>query len=86
MTAEDKITVWGTGEEKRDLLYVDDLMDFVESALQNQTSNYELYNVGYGSAISIKDLVSKIIDISNKQLEVEHDLSKPPGDRDWETL
>jgi nucleoside-diphosphate-sugar epimerase len=77
LTADDKITVWGTGEEKRDLLYVEDLMDFIESALQNQTSSYELYNVGYGSAISIKNLVSKIIDISGRELKVEHDLSKP---------
>lgn len=77
LTAEDKVTVWGTGEEKRDLLYVNDLLDFIESVLQNQKSSYELYNVGYGSAISIKDLVSKIIDVSGKQLELEYDLSKP---------
>lgn len=77
MKADDKITVWGTGEEKRDLLYIDDLVNFVEAALLYQESDFELYNVGYGSAISIKNLVDKIIDASGKKINIEHDLQKP---------
>jgi GDP-L-fucose synthase len=78
MTAKDnKITVWGTGEEERDLLYVDDLVEFVESALMKQKDTYELYNVGYGSSISVKELVKKIIDFSKKDLEIRNDLSQP---------
>ena len=72
-----KISVWGTGEEERDLLYIDDLNNFVECALENQISPYALYNCGYGSSISIKSLVNKIISISGKDLLVEHDLSQP---------
>lgn len=72
-----KITMWGSGEEERDLLYVSDLAKFVELALSKQKSNFELYNVGYGRSIAIKDLVQKIIDISDKQLVIEYDLSKP---------
>ena len=77
MTAEDSITVWGTGEEKRDLLHVSDLLDFVECALNNQGSAYELFNVGYGSAVSIRQLVSMIISESGKNIAVDHDLTKP---------
>ncbi len=79
MTAEKngKIIVWGTGEEKRDLLYVEDLVRCVELAISRQKNPFELYNAGYGSSISIKDLVYKIIDCSDKQLSIEHDLSKP---------
>lgn len=72
-----KIHVWGTGEEERDLLYVDDLTKFVESSIINQSKPYELYNCGYGTAISIKELVNKIIEASEKPLEVVHDLSQP---------
>ena len=43
-----KVNVWGTGEEKRDLLYVEDLVDFIDTALNNQSSPYELFNVGLG--------------------------------------
>ncbi len=77
MTAKDKITVWGTGDEERDLLYIDDLVNFVELALANQPAKYSLYNCGYGEAISIKDLVHKIVAASGKSLKIEHDLTQP---------
>lgn len=79
MTAEDrgKITVWGTGEEERDLLYVSDLVDFVQLAIDKQESKFELYNVGYGKSISIKCLVEKVLVCSGKDIKIEYDLSKP---------
>src|SRR3990167_3809728 len=77
MTAKDKISVWGTGEEERDLLYVDDLVRFVELAIAKQPEKYRLYNCGYGQAISIKALVSKIVTHSGKALSIAHDLSQP---------
>ena len=77
MTAKDKIVVWGTGEEKRDLLHIHDLCRFVEAAILKQKTNYELYNVGLGEAVAIRDLVQKIIDASGKDLAVENDLTMP---------
>lgn len=77
MTARDKITVWGTGEEERDLLHVDDLVRFVELAIEKQPEKYRLYNCGLGEAITIKSLVHKIVNASGKQLAIEHDLSQP---------
>jgi nucleoside-diphosphate-sugar epimerase len=77
MSSEEKIVVWGTGEEKRDLLYVDDLVDFVLLAIKNQEDKYNLLNCGYGSAVAIKDLVAKIVRASDKELRIEHDLAKP---------
>ena len=78
MTSEDgKVNVWGTGEEKRDLLYVGDLVDFIDTSLNKQTTPYELFNVGLGEGIKIKDLVSKIIQHSGRDLKIVHDLSKP---------
>ena len=79
MTAEAgaKIVVWGTGEEERDLLYITDLVGFVKLAIEKQESKFELYNVGYGSSISVSNLVKKIIACSEKDIEIEYDLSKP---------
>ena len=77
MTANEKIVVWGTGEEKRDLLHVEDLVRFVEFSLSKQTTPYELLNCGLGKAISIRKLVEMMVKISGKSLEIEHDLSKP---------
>ena len=78
MTNEDgKIVVWGTGQEERDLLYVSDLLDFVELALDKQENKFELFNVGSANSISIADLVKKIIKASGKDLKIEYDQSKP---------
>jgi len=73
----DRITVWGSGEEERDLLYVSDLVDFVELAIDKQQSKFGVYNVGTASSISINDLVEKIIISAGKKLKIDHDLSKP---------
>jgi len=78
MTSTDgKINVWGTGEEARDLLYVEDLVKFVDCAIEKQENSYELFNVGVGKAVQVKDVVNKIITHSGKNLEIVHDLSKP---------
>lgn len=72
-----KIVVWGNGEEERDLLYISDLVKFVEKAINRQKLKFGLYNIGYGSSISIRDLVKKIIKCSGKDIKIEYDLSKP---------
>lgn len=78
MTAADgRVVVWGTGEEARDLLYVDDLADFVERALERQKGAFELYNCGSGEAVSVKDLVNLVVRLSGRALTVTHDLDKP---------
>jgi GDP-L-fucose synthase len=78
MTVGDgRIVVWGSGDEERDLLYISDLVDFVEMTINNQESGFELYNVGYGNSISVNGLVKKIICYSGKNVNIEHDLSKP---------
>lgn len=77
MTAKDKITVWGTGEEERDLLHANDLVNFVELAIAKQPEKYRLYNCGLGQAIPIKQLVEKVVMHSGKSLAIEHDLTQP---------
>lgn len=79
MNAQDgeEIVVWGDGSTERDLLYVDDVVDFIHKAIDNQKNQYELYNVGYGKSFSVKQIVEKIINISGKNVTIVHDLTKP---------
>ena len=71
------VTVWGSGEEARDLIYVDDLVRFVELAIDKQTKPYEMLHASAGRAIQIKDLVARIVAASGRQLRVEHDPAGP---------
>lgn len=72
-----EIVVWGDGSTERDLLYVDDVVEFIDKAIKNQQNMYELYNVGYGSSFSVKEIVQKIIKISGKDITIKFDLTKP---------
>lgn len=78
MTAADgRVVMWGDGAEARDLLHVDDLVSFVRIAIERQAEPFALCNVGAGEAVSIKDLVRRIVAASGRDLTIEHDLSKP---------
>ncbi len=75
--AKDSITVWGDGQEARDLLYISDLCDFVEAAIEKQTNKFELFNCGLGKAFPVYDVVNKIIEASKKNISIKYDYSKP---------
>ena len=75
--SKDEIVVWGAGEEKRDLLYVDDLVSLVDLIVQKQKNPFELVNAGLGEAVAIKDLVAKVVDASGRDLKISYDTSKP---------
>jgi nucleoside-diphosphate-sugar epimerase len=71
------ITVWGPGTAGRDLIYVSDLVDFVDAVLDRQKGAFEVFNVGCGRRVQVKDLVRRIVELSGRRVQIEHDLSKP---------
>ncbi|MCW5734325.1 MAG: NAD(P)-dependent oxidoreductase [Enhydrobacter sp.] len=77
MTNEGTISVWGTGEEARDLIYVDDLVSFVERAIEFQTCAYALLHASAGEAIAIRDLVARIVAASQRDLRIEYNPEGP---------
>jgi nucleoside-diphosphate-sugar epimerase len=77
MTAKKEVVVWGKGTEERDLLYIDDLVNFVKLVIRKQKKKFQLFNCGAGYSISINNLVKKIIKISKKKLKIKYDLTKP---------
>ena len=71
-----KVIIWGDGKEERDLLFISDLINFVDLTIKKQKNKYELYNVGSGQLISINKLIEKIIKISGKKITAINDLTK----------
>ena len=78
MTGKKEFTIWGPGTETRDLLYITDLIDFVEKAFERQNGQFEVFNVGLGKMHSINKLVRQILLLSEKNLSFVHDLEKKP--------
>ncbi len=72
-----RVLVWGSGEERRDLLHVSDLVRFVDLALDREKRSFTLFNVGSGTCVSVADLVRKIIAASGLSLRMEYDINQP---------
>ena len=72
------VTVWGSGNPKREFLYVDDLADACIYLLKNY-NGIQPINVGTGEDISIKDFAEKIKNIVGYKGELKFDKSKPDG-------
>lgn len=76
--SKDVITVWGSGNQTRSFIYVEDLT----RAMMEVTEKYAVadpVNIGTEEEITIKDLAHLIIKISEKNLVVKFDLTKPEG-------
>ena len=73
-----EITMWGTGEPMREFLYVDDVGEACVFLMKSEVEN-ELFNLGMGEDIKIKDLLKLICEIVGFGGEIKHDLTKPDG-------
>ena len=74
----DHITCWGTGAASREFLYVDDAADaFVRAAEVMEAP--EPMNLGTGSEITIRDMVTLIARLCGFNGEIRWDASKPDG-------
>ncbi len=56
------ISIFGTGEQTRDLLYAEDCASFILEAAMSDDSVNEVINAGTGEDISINELAKKIAD------------------------
>jgi len=84
----DTVTVWGTGQCRREFMYSDDmaqacihLLSLPENQYQALINNKQapLVNIGCGQDVSIKELAQIIKKTSDYQGEIIWDTSKPDG-------
>ena len=72
------VVLWGSGTPLREFLHVDDLADAILFSIKKEL-NEDLYNVGIGMDISIKDLANIIKNEVCYSGEIVWDNSKPDG-------
>ena len=73
----DPIEVWGTGEDIRDLIYIDDLIDGVITVF-SKTDSYATVNIASGQGYSVKQVLQTILDVDGyMDADVRFDPSKP---------
>lgn len=75
--ANTEIEVWGTGEQTRSFLYIDECLEGVERLM---ASDYKKpLNIGSSEAISINGLAEMVIDISGKDISINNVQSNAIG-------
>ena len=72
------VTLWGSGTPMREFLFVDDMAAAVIHALENNLPE-DLYNIGTGKDITIKELAETIQKVIGHQGKILWDASKPDG-------
>lgn len=72
------VEVWGTGNPKREFLYVSDLADALYFLMQ-EYDDPQFINIGAGTDITIKELAHLIKETVGFTGEVKYDTTKPDG-------
>ena len=72
------VTIWGDGSASREFLYVEDCAEAIVLATERY-DGAEPVNIGVGSEITIKNLVSLIADLLDFHGEIIYDTMKPNG-------
>lgn len=75
------VTMWGSGQPRREFLYVDDLADACVFLMENfKPADGPVYaNVGVGEDITIAELAATVAGVVGYDGEVRWDTTKPDG-------
>jgi GDP-L-fucose synthase len=75
---QSSVTLWGSGNPRREFLHVDDLAGAIDTSLENYDSELHM-NVGTGEDLSIKDLATLISELTGFRGELLWDSTKSDG-------
>ena len=81
---KEKITLWGTGNPRREFIFSEDVADasiFIMNNIDRKTIKFQNmhYNVGTGVDYSIKELANIISKIVGYKRKIEWDKTRPDG-------
>jgi len=72
----DTIDVWGSGEQTRSFLYIDECLEGIRRLMESDFMGP--VNIGSNEMVSINQLVGYIAEIANKEININH-ISGPLG-------
>jgi nucleoside-diphosphate-sugar epimerase len=72
--------VWGSGEQGRAFIHVDDIVNAICLALEKAMGKGTI-QIGPGVCTSIKDIAETVVQISGKDISIFYDTTKPEGDK-----
>ena len=76
LSDENPFVAWGSPDVVRDFLYVKDVVNGALLILEKGES-MRPYNLGYGSTVTIGDILNTILEVTGKSPEIKWDNTKP---------
>ncbi|MGH7517731.1 MAG: NAD-dependent epimerase/dehydratase family protein [Gemmatimonadales bacterium] len=70
-------TIYGTGEKRRDFVYVDDVNDFHLQCLADSRTDGRAFNLGSGVSWSVREIFEKVRDLLGSDVEPIHAADLP---------
>lgn len=77
---KEPFVVWGSGEQGRAFVHVDDIVDALILAMECGLGKGTI-QIGPDVCTTIRDIASTLVDISGKNIDIIYDTTKPEGDR-----
>ena len=64
------INIFEDGKESRDFVYIEDVSKATILGLENDTANFNVYNVGSGESVSVSKIAEKLVQLYNSNVEI----------------
>jgi UDP-glucose 4-epimerase len=64
------LELWGEGEDLRSFIFIEDVVESILNSLESSEENIDI-NIVSGEAVSIRNLLYKIINVSGKDIKVD---------------
>jgi len=77
---EEDFVVWGSGQQGRSFIHVDDVVRGIHLGLERGLGKGPI-QLGTEVCTTISEIAQTIVDISGKDMSIHFDTSKPEGDR-----
>ncbi len=74
----ERVTLWGSGEPRREFLHVDDLAEACYQLMERYDAG-DVINIGCGEDLTIRELAALIADVVGYRGVIEWDRTKPDG-------
>lgn len=76
---EDPLTIWGSGQQSRDFIHVDDLVAGTRKRLEYPVKGYDSLNLGTGWAVTFRTVAEICAEIVGYAPSIVTDETKPEG-------
>jgi UDP-glucose 4-epimerase len=67
------LVIYGDGSQTRDFVHVSSVVDAIHTALEGSKADGEIFNIGTGKSVTIKELAQTLLDSAHSTVDISYD-------------